>query len=264
MAKKFDINVIKRGRDLSKTAKSINNINEVTIEAINKTENEPTKENIDKLIITIEKDTALQTAEKSELMRILQEQYFDIFNFNNCPDDYESLKAESKFLSGMTQYSFLLMAQRLLKIRNNELYKNDGYLDFKDFIVSELNIERSTVYKYIDLVSFFGVETFQHEEIEHTKLLPAIPLLKSENQEIPKLEIKELFIKESKYKSARELQNEAKDLKIKYGLFKIKNMETEFDKAIFRLKKTMPVELQDSDKIKVKKLITYLKDFLET
>lgn len=264
MAKKFDASLIKRGRSLSNTAKSLEGIENRTIEAIVKLEEEPTKDNIDLSLVTIENDKKLSKEDRIKLTDILRQQYISLFNFNNCPDDYENLKAESKFLSGMTQYSFLLMAQRLLKIRNNELYKNDGYLDFKDFIGSELNIERSTVYKYIDLVSFFGVETFQHEEIEHTKLLPAIPLLKSENQNIPKSEIKELFIKEAKYKSARELQSEAKDLKIKYGLYIKKDNETEFDKAIFRLKKVIPVELLETEKIKVKKLISYLKEYLET
>ena len=34
----------------------------------------------------------------------------------------------------MTSYSFLLLAQRLKVIKDNELYRNDKYDNFKEFI----------------------------------------------------------------------------------------------------------------------------------
>jgi len=227
MAKNFDITKMKRGKNLSDIASRLEDISGDTIEVLGKVTENPVKEMVTKAVVTINRDTRLSETNKNILLETLREQYSELFNFNNCPDDYETLKVEAKFLSELSQHSFLLLGQRLLKIRDNAFYKIDGYADFKSFIAGEIRIARSTAYYYIDLITFFGVQTFGHEgSPDPSKLVSVLPLLKSSNEDIPKEKLKKHFIKESKNKSAREIQDETKKLKIQYGLSKEKVIES--------------------------------------
>ncbi|OHD73207.1 MAG: hypothetical protein A2355_06320 [Spirochaetes bacterium RIFOXYB1_FULL_32_8] len=222
MAKKsFSIESIKRGRDLSEKAKSFNSQPE-TISAIEDLHEKPTKENINKAIELIKKDTFIEKNNKDLLIDELRGNYVNLFNFDNCPEKYEDLKKEAKFLAGMTQYSFILMAQRLQAIQVGELYKKDGYPDFKAFIEKELEISRPTVYRYIDILSFFGVSALRHEDIDYSKLQPIIPVLKRALiSEAEKANIRSEFIEKAKTESFRDMMKDAKNLKIKYGLEKV-------------------------------------------
>ena len=250
MAKNFDITKMKRGKDLSDVAAQLEDISEDTMKVIENVTENPVKEMVTKAVLTINKDTRLSETNKDLLLQTLREQYAELFNFDNCPEDYETLKIEAKFLSELSQYSFLLLGQRLLKIRDNEFYKIDGYNDFKSFIAGEIRIARSTAYYYIDLITFFGVQTFGHEgSPDPSKLISVLPLLKSNNEGIPKEKLKKHFIKESKNKSAREIQDETKKLKIQYGLSKEKVIEsTDSDPSKIELNKY---------KLKVQKKLQY-------
>ena len=215
-------------------------------------EDSPTSEKLNSVIKIIENDTSMLIDDKKELLNNLRERYISIFNFENCPEDYEELKTEAKFLSGITQYSFMLMAQRLLKIRDKELYKIDGYTDFRSFIENELSISRSTVYNYIDIVTIFGVQPVGHDDnIEYAKLLPIIPILKAQENNIPKEEIKERFLYEIKSKSKTEIIEEANLLKVKYGLFKEHKIKDEIDKAFKKFYELLLDDAKDLDKNKL-------------
>ncbi|HOF00904.1 MAG TPA: hypothetical protein PK385_06405 [Spirochaetota bacterium] len=218
----------------------------------------PTSDKLNSIIKIIENDTSILIEDKKELLNSLQEKYISIFNFDNCPEDYEDLKMEAKFLSGVTQYSFMLMAQRLLKIRDNELYKKDGYLDFSSFIENELSISRSTVYNYIDIVTIFGVQPVGRDEnIEYTKLLPIIPILKApEGNNIPKDEIKKRFLSEIRNKSKTEIIDEANRLKLEYGLVKERKIKDQIDKSF---KKFYELLLNDAKDLDKNKLSYYIK-----
>lgn len=203
-----------------KSVRSLLKDDEDILQSYDELKKSPDSKKVDEVILKINK-SKISPDDKEILINSIMKEFISVFNFDNCPDDYEELKKEAKFLSGLTQYSFLLMAQRLLKIRDDELYKKDGYLDFIDFIRNELSIAKRTVYDYINLLECFGVRTFALDaNIQYTKLLPVIPLLKSENIEIPKSEIKKRFLQEIKNKSAREIKIETKELKEKYGILK--------------------------------------------
>jgi len=154
------------------------------------------------------------------------------------------------------------MAQRLMKIRDEKLYEQGGYTDFRNFIDSELTIQRSTVYNYIDLINYFGVQTFGHDQnLEPSKLIPALPLLKSENSEIPKEEIKERFIADSKLHSAREMKKEADELKVKYSLTKEK--ELNLTSAVTSFLSKLPEVLSAKQREDLKYLLEQLKNKLK-
>jgi len=206
-----------------------------TKEAIENAIEEPTKENIIIAKDAIKSDMIMSDEEKNNLTTELVKSFQGLFNFQNCPDDYQSLKEEAKFLAGMTQYSFLLMAQRLQTIKLGELYKEDGYLDFKSFIENEINISRRTAYNYIDLLDCFGVQTFaQDNNIEYSKLIPVIPMLRNDLITTEEKEnIKKEFIEKAKTESAREINKDVKELKIKYG---IEKEVDEDDKEIKKIK----------------------------
>jgi len=209
-----------------------------TKDKLKELESGPNKEAVIEAIDIINTDDIIDMNKKKELILTLKSQYSTLFNFNNCPDDYEELKKEVKFLAEMTQYSFLLMAQRLLKIRDNKLYLIDGYPDFKSFIDGEVNIRRTMAYNYIDILSFFGVQALEHENnLEYSKLIPVIPLLKANDNNIPKEEIKDRFIKKAKNESFRTLTEEARELKVKYGLVKEKEEVKLIDKIKVEIEK---------------------------
>ena len=187
--------------------------------------------------------------------------------FDNCPDDYASLKAEAKELAVSSGTSFLLLAQRLVVIRDGELYKEDGYKSFSDFIAGEIKVSRSTVYNYIDLVGAFGVQTFGHDNSpDPSKLIPALPLLKASDEQISKADKKDLrstLVKEAKTKSARELDAEIKELKVKHGLVAEKVEVDKLDACFDRLISLLPEKLNAVDKTKLKRYIKKLQGFVE-
>ena len=190
----------------------------------------PSKEKVNSFLVALDK-ADISSDEKNRIIDDIKYTYHKLFNFNNCPEDYETLKKEAKFLLGITQHSFLLMAQRLLKIRDEKLYKADKYNTFREFIKNELPVEKSTVYNYLNLIIFFGVKPFDtNPELNPSKLIPVLPLLKESNDQITvkdKQNLKNRFIKEASKKSAREIKVKADEFKVKYGL---KHKMTDYQK----------------------------------
>jgi len=193
-----------------------------TKEKILSLEMEPSKESVEETIGLIKEDNLLSIEAKDEIIRALKNNFINLFNFDNCPDSYEELKFEAKLLSDINQYSLVMMAQRLMKIRNLKLFVNDGYRDFQEFIEKELIVSRRTAYNYIELVECFGDRLIKFgNKIEYSKLLPIISILKSENlDDVDKSEIKDHFLDEMNKKSKNQIIEEANKLKVKYGIIK--------------------------------------------
>jgi hypothetical protein len=136
-----------------------------------------------------------------------------MLNFDNCPEDYESLKFEAKYLAGLSGYSFAVMAQRLTRIRDGRLYEADGYPDFRGFVAAEIELSRSTVYNYIDVYEYFGDLLAEGAaDVEHSKLLPAVQLLRDADER-RKDALRKRFWKAARTKTYREIQAEIAALK---------------------------------------------------
>lgn len=198
-----------------------NNVSDTTKDVLEDLTKSYSKEKLETAIEVVNNDKYLSKNMKYELLLELQSNYIDLVNFENCPDDYNELKKEAKFLAEMTQYSFLLLAQRLWKIKKEKLYLEDGYFDFKSFVEYEIKTSRRTAYNYIDLIDLFGVQVLAHQEGNLSKLIPYLPILKSDNIDIPKEDIKGIALKEISKKSFKEISNDAKEIKSKYGIGKI-------------------------------------------
>lgn len=263
MAKNFDMTKMKRGKSLAEAAQSIEDIGEDTVRSIDDLIESPRKEKVTGTVAAIRRDPLMKETDKKMLLDVLRGQFADLFNFQNCPEDYESLKLEAHFLSDLTQFSFLLLGQRLKKIRDNELYRQDGYDDFKAFVEQEIKIARSTAYNYIDLISVFGVQTFGHRNPpDPSKLIPLLPLFKANREDIPEQKLKSRFIEEAKTKSARDIQEEAKKLKIKYGLAKEPEDVDRLEKAFNGLMGVIPEQLTPADKKRIRSFINKLNALL--
>ena len=183
----------------------------------------------------------------------------------NCPDDYETLKEQSKKLVVSSAMSFMLLGQRLAKIRDKELYKEDGYSNFKQFIDAELSIGKSHVYNAIDLVTYFGVQSIGNQQLNPSTLIQALPLLKANDEVLSKAdkkEVKSTILKEAKTKSEREMKNIVKDLKVKYGMAEEKKEVNKMDAAFARLMSVIPDERSASDVKKIQKYIKKLEDLI--
>jgi len=242
-----------------------------TRESISQLINEPSKNNLDIALQQISNDKIIGNQRKIELLDKLKIKYVELLNFDNCPDDYDTLKHEIIFLYGVSHYSFLLMAQRLLKIREDKLYLseidengNKIYLSFENFITNGLKISKTVAYESMNVYECFGVRlTELGNDIEYTKLVPIVPLLKSINSEIPKEEIKEKYLKEIKNKSQNEIRKEAKELKIKYGLLKRNLIITdEYDKIFNPLYKKLNEKISDEDIEKIEEHISRIKNII--
>ena len=222
--KKFDIN--KRSKPMSKVIQEFEGKTE-TVEVVKIFEKEPSIENKAKAIAAIKNDSALTLA-STELLEEIQNLFVKAFSSNTIPSNYADLKKEAIYLADLNQVSGLYMAQRLKIIRDKELYKEDKYQDFKEFITSELSLSKSTVYNYIDLVEIFLESKLLNIDVEkissnRSKVIPFLPILKSDKlSDKDKESIKSSIMKEIDTKSAREMSAEAKDLKVEYGLTKPK------------------------------------------
>lgn len=198
-----------------------------TVDAVSIFEESPTMKNKEIAIKAVKNDTSLSTA-GSDLLEQIQTLFMKGFSSKIIPSVYEDLKREAKYLSDLNQISGLYMAQRLIIIRNKELYKNDGYTDFRSFIESELTLSRSTVYNYIDIIENFTASNEIDSNMEklgsnRSKLVPFIPLLKSDKlTEKQKSKIRTNVISDIEIRTFRELTQVAKELKLEYGLTKIR------------------------------------------
>lgn len=139
--------------------------------------------------------------------------------FGTCPDDYETLRDEAVHLGKLSGQAFLLMAQRLRKIRDLRLYEEGGYRSFKAFIESEMTVAKSTAYAYMNVLEAFGEDRLLKEpELEYSKLAPAVPLLKASVAGMPKAKIRKRLIAKAKTSTHREMAAAAKDLAARYGV----------------------------------------------
>lgn len=101
----------------------------------------------------------------------------DQYTPDNAPTDYLQLKREVKELSEAHAKTFVILAHRLKIIRDSELYKIDGYEDFRAFVEGELDVARSTVYNYISIVELFGVQHVGH--VKTSNLFIALPVIRN-------------------------------------------------------------------------------------
>jgi hypothetical protein len=205
----------------------------------------------DLIIITDDiKTSNLSAPDKTELLKSIVIEYQK--KYSELSKDYSELKKDIQFLltdiknyTGLTQIAFILIAKRLKKIRDNELYKPE-YKDFKSFFESEINKSKPTIYFYISVIETFK-EMFEKSyqldfDIQYSKLIPFLPLLK--NKEIPdneKQDIKNnaVYLVKSD-KSQKDIILIAKDYKSKYGL--IKESELNIDKLVNGIIKKIPSE----------------------
>ncbi len=254
MAKTFDIDKVRRGKSLSEKVKNLE-MEAETQEIIKAVE---TKPDVDSALEAISKDSKLSDKDKKYLSELIMSEFVDLFNFDNCPDDYETLKKEAKFFAGLTQYSFLLMAQRVMKIRDEKLYQQDGYLDFKSFVENELPINRQSAYNYISILECFGVQLVGHgNDLEYSKLLPFVPIIRTNNPKVSSEAVKKGFIEDAKNKTKKEMVREAEELKFKLGIVKEKKGEY-IDRLFMGAIHKLPDELSAKDVLRIQGIISDL------
>lgn len=109
---------------------------------------------------------------------------FTIDDNTTLSDNYEKLKKEAIFYANVGASAFVLMALRLKKIKDEELYKQDKYEGFIEFVENEIKVTRQSVHQYISLIDVFGVNTFK-EDFPHSKLIPFIPIFNASDKKIP-------------------------------------------------------------------------------
>jgi DNA-binding transcriptional ArsR family regulator len=135
----------------------------------------------------------------------------ETLNLDNCPDDYTRLKLEAKYLAGLSDYAFVVMAQRLSAIRDQQLYTQDDYDTFRSFIEGELNLSHTTIYRHLDIFAFFGEHLIKEGEkggTVYAKLALAVPLLRKEKDDKNRAKLLNKFWHDSKTKSIRQMRSE--------------------------------------------------------
>jgi len=225
----------------------------------NRIKESDSRDDLNIIIEDIKESDNLNQNDKKELLDFSLNEY--IKRFSIISEDYKTLKQEAKLFNGMTQINFIFLAMRLKKIRDNDLYKQDNYKDFKEFYQSEIKLSKGTVYYYIDIVDYF-IESNRFDfsnNIEYSKLIPFLPLLKNNDITInEKQEIKDKAIEllESDL-NKRDIISIAKEYKSKYGL--IKESELNIDKLVNGIIKKIPSE---NRKEIIQEIIDKLNDLL--
>jgi len=247
-------NLISQIKDLKKE----NEIKDNEIESLKNKINQSASR--DELIITtddIKNNDLLSIDDKKELIDFSLSEY--IKKYSVIPKDYETLKKEVKLFNGLTQINFIFLAMRLKKIKDNELYKQDNYKDFKDFYQNEIKATERTIFYYIDIIENFQLKSISViENMQYSKLIPFLPLLK--NKDIPDKDKKDIKNKAVKLlesdKSQKDIILIAKDYKSKYGL--IKESELNIDKLVNGIIKKIPENRPDI----IQEIIDKLNDLL--
>ena len=265
MAKKtFDQSKFKRGREIPDFDDPDYDPDKHTYNVIEDFKKEPTKEKLPEVIRTIERDTKLTTDQKGRLIDSIKRDFTALFSVTELPSDYATLKEESKFLAQMAQSSFVLLAVRIKKIRDEELYREDNYPDFKSFIEGELLVAQRTAYNYIDIITIFGLKTFAIENgrIDPSKLIPAIPLLRMEG--VPVESIKKEMISDAKTLSARAIAEKVKQLKEEYAPKKKNAPKTQISKTTDDIKFVIKQNLKGLSAKDKKAVVDSLRKYLDT
>jgi hypothetical protein len=105
----------------------------------------------------------------------------------------------------------VVMAQRLSAIRDQRLYTQDDYDNFRSFIEGELNLSRTTIYRHLDIFEFFGEHLIKEGEkggTVYAKLALAVPLLRKEKDDKNRAKLLNKFWHDSKTKSVKQMQSE--------------------------------------------------------
>ena len=103
----------------------------------------------------------------------------------------------------------------LLGIRNGKLYRKAGFSTFIDFIKKEMPFSRRTAYNYMDLAAILGADDFiQNQGIMPSKLIAALPLLKSVRSLHRQSELKAIFLTAARDRTAREVNYLAQRISI--------------------------------------------------
>lgn len=148
------------------------------------------------------------------------------YKLGMLPTNYQELKAESKELANFTHFGILLLAERLTRIRDLELYKEDNYKSFSQFIEKEIMVKRARVYQYIDLYDIFLCDddllsnridknkAAANLALNSSKVIAYIPILKdTEVSKEKKLELKTSLIERIPNEKKVTLKHEADKLK---------------------------------------------------
>ncbi len=218
------------GRDTSSVLEGFFSTPE-TEKAIVDVKKDTTPKNISKAKEAVLVDSLLTEEDKQLLLDEIEQVVLDIDkNFKSVPSSYSDLKKEVIYLSELYQKAvdlshktFVGLCERLYIIRDEKLYEEDGFKNFKDFIEKALPFSRSTTYEYLDVYEYFNVSGRPDTEIvaianNRSKLTPYIKLLKSDKvDDKTKEQIQEKAISQLDLKRAEIREEATKDL-IKYNI----------------------------------------------
>jgi hypothetical protein len=219
-----------------------------------------TAETIQTAIEAVRQDKNLPEKTREELLEAFVVDFQDLFN--KIPDDYASLKQEAKFLAGLHNASFVLMAKRLRKIQDEKLYQQDGYISFQDFVAGEMKVVYQTAKNYVDVVTYFRLE-IPDFSLEYSKLITTLPLMKSD--EVPEFEkdnLRRRFLDDIQVKSQREIIQEVDALKKKY--LKPRKTSTgkegtvKLEKLIRNFRHSLPQAPNEQEKAILRELSQYI------
>ncbi len=143
----------------------------------------------------------------------------DIKKYNKLLSESKQYVKEGNIsqMAAFKNYTFAMI--RVNEIKNSELYKVK-YNSFKDFYKNEIDLSEKMIYNYIGIIEQFDLteEKLRKEntQLNYTNLVSFVPLLKKEENEEKKDEIREEAIKLLKEgKTKKEMKEKADELKVK-------------------------------------------------
>ena len=105
------------------------------------------------IIESIQNDKSIEPIIKQNAIDFSIDIYIE--RYKELPNNYDELKKEIKLFNNINNVNFILIAQRLKKIRDEQIYKKDNHDTFKEFYDCE-GFKETTVFTYIGIVENFS------------------------------------------------------------------------------------------------------------
>lgn len=211
----------------------------------------------------VKSDNSIIIEKKKEIQFEFRNNFINLFK--DIVMDLDIMTEEINYLSKVQEVSFVVIASRLKLIKDKKLWINK-HESFKEYLLNETNIDYKTALQYIDIVSYFG-DKILTKDIEYSKLVPVIPLLKSKIVPDDEKETIKTDIMFSIDKDKRaDIETSLLPLKEKYGLNKSKTVKEPgslLPGAIRNLQAVLPGDPSEEEKEELEKLIKLLQNYLE-
>lgn len=183
-------------------------------------------------------------------LKLLEADFTDRFNLENCPSDYNLILSEIQFLEKSTSYNMIILGHRLSRVNEKKLYLEEGFKNFSEFVEGRLKRSKSHAYEAIafyDLLKEKSLEDLR--DIEPSKVKTLLPYIKKSPEKAGEL------LELSKTMTGEELKEHLSPSKEREKILKGDvDKILSFQKSFMKVKDIIPPSLRED-------ILKFLRDY---